>query len=61
MHGVVAVGDLSLFTWRTMVWMLTRLPRPETIWPNFYQVGVLSVPVVALTGMFIGMVLAVQS
>ena len=29
--------------------------------PNFYQVGVLSLPVVALTGTFIGMVLAVQS
>src|SRR5262249_8681487 len=28
---------------------------------NFYQIGVLSLPVVALTGTFIGMVLAVQS
>jgi phospholipid/cholesterol/gamma-HCH transport system permease protein len=35
-------------------------PR-ETILPNFYQIGVLSLPVVALTGTFIGMVLAVQS
>ncbi len=29
--------------------------------PNFYQIRVLSLPVVALTGVFIGMVLAVQS
>mgnify|MGYP001431486807 CR=1 FL=1 len=29
--------------------------------PAFYQIGVLSLPVVALTGTFIGMVLAVQS
>ena len=29
--------------------------------PNFYAVGVLSLPVVALTGTFIGMVLAIQS
>ena len=29
--------------------------------PNFYQIGVLSLPVVALTGTFIGMVLVVQS
>ena len=29
--------------------------------PAFYQVGVMSLPVVALTGTFIGMVLAVQS
>ncbi len=41
--------------------MFTRLPRKETILPNFYQIGVLSLPVVALTGTFIGMVLAVQS
>ena len=29
--------------------------------PNFYPIGVLSVPVVAITGTFIGMVLAVQA
>jgi phospholipid/cholesterol/gamma-HCH transport system permease protein len=37
------------------------LPRGETLWPNFHEVGVKSLPVVALTGTFIGMVLAVQS
>ncbi|MCO6459068.1 MAG: ABC transporter permease [Pirellulaceae bacterium] len=61
MDGVVNVGDMTLFAWRTFQWMLTRLPRKETLLPNFYQVGVLSLPVVALTGTFIGMVLAVQS
>ncbi len=59
--SIVAVGDFTLFCWRTIVWMVTRLPTRETIIPNFYQVGVLSLPVVALTGTFIGMVLAVQS
>ena len=59
--GISAVGDFTLFMWRTMVWLFTRLPRKETLLPNFYQVGVLSLPVVALTGTFIGMVLAVQS
>jgi phospholipid/cholesterol/gamma-HCH transport system permease protein len=29
--------------------------------PAFYNIGVLSLPVIALTGTFIGMVLAVQS
>ena len=57
----VAVGDLVLFCWRTLYWLVTRLPRRDTLLPNFYQVGVLSLPVVALTGTFIGMVLAVQS
>ncbi|MFV1964066.1 MAG: MlaE family ABC transporter permease [Pirellulaceae bacterium] len=59
--GVTAVGDLAVFCGRTFSWLVTRLPRKETMWPIFYQVGVLSLPVVALTGTFIGMVLAVQS
>ncbi|MDG1873383.1 MAG: ABC transporter permease [Mariniblastus sp.] len=57
----MALGDFSLFVFRTMKWLFTRLPRKETVWTNFYQVGVSSLPVVALTGTFIGMVLAVQS
>ena len=56
-----AVGDVSLFTLQTISWLLTRFPQKETLLPNFYQVGVRSLPVVALTGTFIGMVLAVQS
>ena len=40
---------------------MTRWPRRETLLPIFYQVGVRSLPVVAVTGTFIGMVLAVQS
>ncbi len=58
---VIALGDFSLFCFRMLVWLFTRLPQRETLWPNFHQVGVLSLPVVALTGTFIGMVLAVQS
>jgi phospholipid/cholesterol/gamma-HCH transport system permease protein len=60
-NGLVALGSFSLFCWETMIWLFTRLPRSETVWPNFYRVGVSSLPVVALTGTFIGMVLAVQS
>ncbi|MGD9720269.1 MAG: MlaE family ABC transporter permease [Pirellulales bacterium] len=58
---IVLVGDVAQFFVRTLTWIFTRLPRRETLLPNFYQIGVLSLPVVALTGMFIGMVLAVQS
>jgi phospholipid/cholesterol/gamma-HCH transport system permease protein len=58
---VVGIGDVGLFAFRTFAWLFTRLPSRETIVPNFYQIGVMSLPVVALTGMFIGMVLAVQS
>lgn len=60
-EGIAAIGDYALFVWSTMAWLCSRRPRRETILPNFYQVGVLSLPVVALTGTFIGMVLAVQS
>ena len=59
--STIALGAFCLFVWETTVWMFTRLPRSETVWPNFYSVGVSSLPVVALTGTFIGMVLAVQS
>lgn len=58
---VTALGDLVLFSTLTLRWLFTRLPRWETILVNFHQVGVQSLPVVALTGTFIGMVLAVQS
>lgn len=60
-EGLITVGDMALFAWHMCYWMFTRLPPRGTLLPNFYQVGVLSLPVVALTGTFIGMVLAVQS
>jgi phospholipid/cholesterol/gamma-HCH transport system permease protein len=59
--SLTSVGDFTDFCWKTCRWLAGRLPRKETLLPNFYQVGVLSLPVVALTGTFIGMVLAVQS
>ena len=61
MTGVTTIGDMTLFLWDMLRWMLTRLPCRGTVLINFYQVGALSLPVVALTGTFIGMVLAVQS
>lgn len=59
--GFQAVGGFSIFCLQTFQWLFGRAPRRETLMPNFYQIGVLSLPVVALTGTFIGMVLAVQS
>jgi len=58
---LAGLGSITIFSLRTISWLSTRLPRKETILPNFYQIGVLSLPVVALTGTFIGMVLVVQS
>ena len=59
--GVIGLGNISVFSMRTFRWMFTRLPRRETLLPSLYQIGVLSLPVIALTGTFIGMVLVVQS
>ncbi len=58
---IVGLGSMAVFSLRTFRWLLFRLPRKETILPNFYQIGVLSLPVIALTGTFIGMVLVAQS
>lgn len=58
---VIGMGSLGVFVFRTYYWLLTRLPRKDTLLPSFYQIGVLSLPVVALTGTFIGIILAVQS
>ncbi len=60
-RGIDTTGDLALFSWSTLTWMVARRPRRGSLLPILYQVGVMSLPVVALTGMFIGMVLAVQS
>jgi phospholipid/cholesterol/gamma-HCH transport system permease protein len=59
--GVSNIGDITLFTMRMLAWLFFRAPKWETLLPNFYQVGVLSLPVIALTGTFIGMVLSMQS
>lgn len=61
LDSVVAMGDLFLFAWALGKWLLIRFPRRRVLWPILYEVGVRSVPVVCVTGLFIGMVLAVQS
>ncbi|RUL89220.1 MlaE family ABC transporter permease [Tautonia sociabilis] len=60
-NAVAEVGDLAVFSALTLMWLIRRRPRKATLVPNFYLIGVKSMPVVAVTGMFIGMVLAVQT
>ena len=59
--AVAEVGDLAQFSAVTLGWLFSRRPRWSVLVPNFYAIGVQSVPVVAITGTFIGMVLAVQA
>lgn len=58
---VAEVGDVAWFSLMTFGWMFRRLPKWSVMVPNLYSIGVSSVPVVAITGTFIGMVLAVQA
>ncbi|MDO5308173.1 MAG: ABC transporter permease [Planctomycetia bacterium] len=58
---VALAGNLAVFSFSTAFWLLTKGPKRETLTRAFYNIGVLSIPVVMLTGAFIGMVLAVQS
>lgn len=61
LRGIAAVGDVTLFGLRMLGWLVSRLPRRDVLVPVMFQVGVRSLPVVMVTGAFIGMVLAVQS
>ncbi len=54
-------GNLAVFSLSTLFWLVAKGPRRETLTHCFYFIGVLSIPVVMLTGTFIGMVLAVQA
>jgi phospholipid/cholesterol/gamma-HCH transport system permease protein len=58
---IIAIGDLTRFLFLTLGGLLGQLPRSRVLWPVMYEVGVRSVPVIAVTGLFIGMVLAVQT
>jgi phospholipid/cholesterol/gamma-HCH transport system permease protein len=64
-NNILAVfGDFCVFCGQTFAWMATLFFRPKTwrlVLPQMYDVGVKSVPVVALTGAFIGMVMAIES
>jgi len=64
-NNLLAVwGDFAIFAARTFMWILVGGLRPKNLrllLPQFFEVGVKSVPVVAVTGAFIGMVMAVES
>ncbi|MAJ46848.1 MAG: hypothetical protein CBC35_06015 [Planctomycetes bacterium TMED75] len=62
-RAVDGFGRFSGFAGATLYWITTQ-PSSWLRWrvlaPQIYAVGVLSIPVVALTGMFIGMILALE-
>jgi phospholipid/cholesterol/gamma-HCH transport system permease protein len=63
-NTLAAFGEFFIFAGRTFMWLFTHGFRWKTwrlLLPQMYEVGVRSVPVVAVTGAFIGMVMAVES
>ncbi|HEY3242734.1 MAG TPA: ABC transporter permease, partial [Phycisphaerae bacterium] len=57
-------GRFWVFALRTGRWLLQSLPRPRTwalVMPQCLEVGNRTLPVILVTGMFVGLVLAVQS
>src|SRR5580658_4045835 len=59
-----AFGDFFTFAGQTLSWLFysgLRWKNIKLLFPQLYEVGVRSVPVVAVTGAFIGMVMAVES
>ncbi|MEN1681602.1 MAG: ABC transporter permease [Planctomycetota bacterium] len=52
---------MTIFAGRTVMWLFSRWPSRDALLSSLHQIGVRSLPVVALTGTFIGMVLAVQA
>jgi phospholipid/cholesterol/gamma-HCH transport system permease protein len=57
-------GDFFIFAALTFRWLFTTMFRAKTwrlLLPQMWDVGVKSVPVIAVTGAFIGMVMAIES
>ena len=62
--AIAAFGAFWSFVGRTILWLsvgLFKWKNVRLLFPQMYEVGVRSVPVVAITGAFIGMVLAIES
>ncbi|MGB9623648.1 MAG: MlaE family ABC transporter permease, partial [Phycisphaerae bacterium] len=61
---LVAFGEFWQFVARTLSWIpvgVTRWRNLRLLMPQFYEIGSRSVPVIMITGTFVGLVLAVQA
>lgn len=59
--SIAVLGQMAQFFGQTLSWLFARWPNRRLVVASLHQIGVRSLPVVALTGAFIGMVLAVQA
>ncbi|MHC4676139.1 MAG: MlaE family ABC transporter permease [Planctomycetota bacterium] len=61
---LAALGNIWVFASRTMAWSFPAVVRRrdlQRLWPQCFAVGTQSVPVILVTGTFVGMVLAIQA
>jgi len=61
LDGIANLGDLAAFSLSTLFWLVFRRPYARTLVPVCVAVGYQSALVVVVTGLFIGLVLAVHS
>ncbi len=62
--ALAAFGDFCIFVGRTFAWIFgggLRLKNLRVLLPQMYEIGVKTIPVVGITGAFIGMVMAVET
>src|SRR5947209_10824201 len=62
--AIAAFGDFCLFCGKAFRWIFTgwfNFKNIRLLFPQLYEVGVKSVPVVSVVGAFIGMVMAVET
>src|SRR3989338_4517130 len=55
------LGDMAVLSYRYLVYAVWSPPRRPNVYEQMFAIGVLSLPVVLITGAFTGMVLAVQT
>ncbi|MFC1676989.1 MlaE family ABC transporter permease [Planctomycetota bacterium] len=63
-QSIVGVGQFAAFVWRAVVVSLRCFVKSDTyplIWTQMHIIGVKSVPVIMVTGAFVGMTLAIQA
>ncbi len=60
-ENIAKIGDLAIFIGKSVKNCFTPPFYPKLIWKQFLQIGYFSLPVVGLTAIFSGAVLALQS
>jgi len=55
-----ALGSLALFFWQTLMALMTPIMRPKLLLTQIYMIGVKTLIIILVSGLFVGMVLGLQ-